>query len=361
MSTATASNHSRARRAHRRALGWSVAAILVGAMVAPLGGYIYVAQAQDEPAWEQNPRGETWRGVRQGDGGYTSASGPFTTNTLIEGGGENWRNARNGPVAGLTPWLMAVALLAIGLFHVFVGRNRLEEPRSGDRVQRWTGWERGLHWFTAVSFILMAITGVSLLFGRAVLIPVMGPEGFAAWAGLAKSAHNLLGPLFTVGVLLIVVTWMKHNIPNRTDIEWFKKGGGMFGKHASAGRMNGGEKVWYWFIATAGVVVCVTGLILDFPNFAQSRGVMQVSSLIHAVVSIGWIALAFGHVYIGTLGTEGALEGMTTGYVSEEWARQHHNLWLDEVKARAPAETPPSEDPAPGGGPAHGPAQRHPE
>ncbi|MEX0607302.1 MAG: formate dehydrogenase subunit gamma [Halofilum sp. (in: g-proteobacteria)] len=359
MSTVTVSNESRARRAHKRALGWSLVAILVGAVVAPLGGYVYVAQAQDEAAWEQNPRSETWRDAREGEGGYTSASGPFTTNTLIDGSGENWRQARNGPVAGLTPWLMAIALLAIGLFHIFFGRNRLEETPSGNRVKRWAGWERTLHWFTASTFIVLAITGLSLLFGRAVLIPLMGPEGFAAWAGVAKSTHNLIGPAFTVGVLLILVSWMRYNIPNRTDVEWFKKGGGLIGKgHASAGRMNGGEKAWFWFIATAGVVVCATGLILDFPNFQQSRGVMQLSSLIHAVVSIGWIALALGHVYIGTLGTEGALEGMTTGYVSEEWARQHHDQWLDEVKGQAGAT---EEEPVPGGGPAHGPAQRQPD
>ncbi len=360
MSKVTGSNESRTRRVHRRALGWSLVAILVGAVVAPLGGYVYVAQAQDEPAWQQNPRSETWTGAREGQGGYTSASGPFTTNVLIQGSGENWRQGRNGPVAGLTPWLIALAVLGIGLFHTFFGRNRLEERPSGNRVKRWAGWERALHWFTAITFIVLAITGLSLLFGRAVLIPLMGHEGFAAWAAVAKSSHNLVGPFFTVGVLLILVSWMKHNIPNRNDWEWFKKGGGLIGKgHASAGRMNGGEKVWFWFIATAGVVVCVTGLILDFPNFQQSRAVMQASSLIHAVVSIGWVALALGHVYIGTLGTEGAFEGMATGYVSEEWARQHHDLWLDEVKGHAGA--PPEEEPAPGGGPAHGPAQRPPD
>lgn len=354
-STATA---DRGRRAHRRAFGWSLAVILVGAMIAPLSGYVYVAHAQDESAF-QNPRGETWGEIRRSGEGYTSASGPYVVDNLIDSRGENWRNLRNGPVAGLTPWLMALSLLAIGLFHIFIGRNRIDGPLSGRKIKRWEGWERALHWFTAGSFIIMAITGLSLLFGRAVLIPVLGPEGFSAWATVSITLHNWLGPLFTVGVLLIVVAWMRHNVPTRTDLEWFKKGGGMIGKgHASAGRMNGGEKVWYWFIATAGVAVCVTGLILDFPNFQQSREVMQVSNLIHAVLSIAWIALAFGHAYIGTGGTEGALEGMTTGYVSEEWAKQHHDLWYEEVKARGD-ETPTREEPAPGG-PAHGPAQRSP-
>lgn len=361
MSTATA-NGEGARKAHGRALGWSLVAILVGAMVAPLGGYVYVAYAQEEgPAWQgQNPRGETWRGARQGSPGYTSASGPYTTNSFVANGGENWRNTRNGPVATYTPWVMALSLLAIGLFHIVVGRSRLEGPRTGRRVQRWAAWERALHWFTATTFILMAITGLSLMFGRAVLIPVLGAQGFSAWATFSMGLHNFLGPLFTVGVLLIIIVWIKDNIPNRVDLEWFRKGGGMFGgEHPSAGRMNGGEKVWFWFVVIGGGIVCVTGLILDFPNFGQSREVMQLSNVLHAVVGIIWIAIAFGHIYIGTAGTEGAVEGMTTGYVSEEWARQHHDLWLEQVKAREGTAPPATEEPAPGG-PAHGPAQRSP-
>lgn len=369
--TTTSRDQRQAKRghaAHRRALIISALVIVLGAMVAPLSGYVYeafAANAQETQegatGWsEQNPRAQTWTGARSGTSGSVSIQGPYITNELIQNGGENWRNLRNGPVAGITPWLMAVALVAIGLFHIFVGRNRIEGERSGRKVLRWRTWERVLHWFTAITFIIMAITGLSLLFGRAVLIPLLGHEGFAVWATAAKVLHNWIGPFFTAGVLLIIVSWIKDNIPNRTDLEWFKKGGGMVGGHASAGRMNGGEKVWFWFIATFGVAVCVTGLILDFPNFAQSRGVMQVSNLIHAVVSIAWIALAFGHIYIGTAGTEGAFEGMATGYVSEEWAKQHHDLWFEEIQSGQRSAGEGDQEPAPGG-PAHGPAQRHPD
>lgn len=360
MGTASVDSKGRARSVHRRAMLWSLALILVGTLVAPLGGYVYVAYAQEEEsaAW-QNPRGESWRDARQGNEGYTSASGPYVTNNLIQNGGENWRNLRNGPVASYMAWLMAVALLAIGAFYLLVGRNRLDEPRSGRKVLRWRGWERTLHWFTAISFILMAITGLSLLYGRAVLIPLLGHTGFAAWAEFAKVLHNLLGPLFTVAVLLLIISFIKDNIPNRTDIEWFKKGGGMGKQHASAGRMNGGEKVWFWFIVIGGGAVCITGLILDFPGLGQTRETMQVANLIHAVAGIAWIGLAFGHIYIGTLGTEGAFEGMATGYVSEEWAREHHDLWYEEVR-KSGGTSRPEAGPQPGGGPVTGPARQRP-
>ncbi len=355
MSTAEPHREGRARASHRRAMIWSLALILVGAMVAPLTGYVYVAFADEgAAAWETNPRAETWRDVREGEGGYTAASGPYVTNNLIQNGGENWRNLRNGPVAGLTPWLMAIALVGIGLFHAIHGPNRLDKQPSGRKVLRWRTWERGLHWFTAISFIVMAITGLSLLFGRAVLIPLMGHAGFAAWAEFSKGLHNFLGPLFTAGVLVMIIAWVRYNIPSRVDLDWFRKGGGMGSQHASAGRMNGGEKVWFWFIVIGGGAVCITGLILDFPGFGQDRGVMQWASIIHAVVGIAWVALAFGHIYIGTAGTEGAFEGMATGYVSEEWAAEHHDLWLDELRRENRIERPPSETgEAPSGGRPH--------
>lgn len=324
-----------------RSMVLSLIVILAGAMIAPLGGYLYVgiAGAQEQEAasgWqgEANPRSEYWRQVRESNEGITTASGP-EAGVLMQDGGQNWRQLRNGPIAGIGGWFLPIVLLLIGAFFLIVGRNKVEKPLSGARLQRWTLAERTLHWVTAGLFILLAITGLSLLFGRAVLIPLMGPEGFAAWAGAAKLLHNLGGPFFAVCIALIIIAWIRHNIPNRTDLDWFKAGGGMTGKHASAGRMNGGEKLWFWFIATVGTAVCVSGLVLDFPNIFVERGTMQWANVIHAILAIGWIGLFFGHAYIGTLGTEGALEGMTTGTVSAEWAEQHHDLWYQEVKGSA--------------------------
>lgn len=371
MTTTSTQPNKRARRAHGRAILWSLVAILVGAMLAPLSGYVYVAMVDDAVAadvneeaqarsWQDtNPRAETWRDAREGTGGYTSASGPYVTNNFMQNGGENWRNLRNGPVAGIVPWIMALSLLAIGGFHAIHGPNRLEQ-RSGRKILRWQTWERVLHWFTAISFILLAITGLSLLFGRAVLIPLFGHAGFSVWADVSKVVHNFIGPVFTAAVLVMIIAWVRHNIPNKTDLEWFRKGGGMGAEHASAGRMNGGEKLWFWFIVIAGGAVCITGLILDFPGLGQDRGTVQVANLIHAVVGMFWIALAFGHIYIGTAGTEGAFEGMATGYVDEQWAKEHHDLWLEELKREGRIERPPEQSgtaSAPGpGAPASGPS-----
>ncbi len=328
--------NERAKRRHARIMIWTAVIIVFGAMFLPLTGYLYVdlVSAEAANAEQTNPRANYWRAVREGNAGYVASQGPYTTNTLVQNGGQNWRQVRNGPIATYGPWLLAIVVLAIGIFHISTsGGIKLGQPRSGKTVLRWTLGERVLHWYTAILFIILAVSGLSLLFGKAVLIPLLGKAGFAAWANLAMTVHNYLGPFFVVGVLLEVLWWIRHNIPNATDMKWFAKGGGFVGSgHPPAGRMNGGEKVWFWIIATVGVAVCVTGLILNFPNFEQTRETMQLASTIHAITGMIWVAVALGHIYIGTAGSEGSLEAMTTGRVSSEWAKQHHDQWYEEVK-----------------------------
>src|SRR5216684_327402 len=324
--------HQRRKRAMHRAL----LVMLALTLVLPLAGYLYVGSvaAQASAEKQTNPRADYWREVRKGMSGYTSVTGPETS-VLIQSGGEEYRELRNGPVVNVAGVVLPLVLLAIGLFFVWRGKIKLEHGRSGQVVERWSLPERVMHWYTATLFVILAVTGLSLLHGRTVLIPLFGLEGFAAYAQFAKSFHNYLGPFFVVGVLLIVVSWIKYNLPAKEDLVWFKKGGGIVGnEHPSAGRANAGEKGWFWIICTVGLGVGLTGLILDFPIFNQTRGVMQVSQLLHAVLAIGWIAVFFGHVYIGTIGTEGALEGMATGYVDVNWAKQHHDLWYEELKKR---------------------------
>jgi formate dehydrogenase subunit gamma len=188
-----------------------------------------------------------------------------------------------------------------------------------------------------------------MLIGRVVLIPLLGKEGFALWAQASITIHNVIGPVFSVGIVLMIVMWIWHNIPNAVDVQWFKQGGGVIGKaHPSAGRMNGGEKLWFWLVTLAGLVVCITGLLMVAPSYGiaipawlnflplveGSRGQMQQANLVHAILSLGWAAIAVGHIYIGTAGTEGAFEGMSTGYVSTEWAKQHHDLWYEQMEAK---------------------------
>ena len=332
MTTSTNTAGIGRKRRYARVALLSVVVMFALAAVLPLTGYVYVAiqSANAQSVQDTNPRSNMWRAIRDGNAGYSAVRGA-ESGVLIQDG-NNWRQLRNGIVANYGGWFLFLVLIAIMLFFAMRGSVALDNGRSGVKVKRWNGFERFLHWGTAILFMILAVTGLSLLFGRAVLIPLMGGKGFAIWADIAMGLHNRLGPVFSVGVLLMIVLWMRHNIPNATDIKWFFSGGGIIGRaHPDAGFANGGEKVWFWLICTVGVAVVISGFVLDFPNWwGTSRADMQLASLIHGACSVVWIAVWFGHAYIGTIGSEGSLEAMTTGYVDENWARQHHNLWLDE-------------------------------
>ena len=326
-------------RKSRRSIAFiSVVLIAILSLAAPFSGLLLLGDNVAVAAEEVNPRADYWREVREGERGYTTVSGQ-ETGVLINDNGQDWRRWRNGVVATYMPYILLAVLVALTAYHLLHGQNKIDEPLSGKKVLRWQFYERFLHFSVAGIFILLAISGLSLLFGRAVLIPVVGKDAFAVYADFAKDVHNYLGPIFSALLAAIIILWLPRNLFKPEDWDWLKSWGGLFGsgKHPSAGFMNGGEKIWFWILCTVGVAVCISGLVLDFPNFQQERETMQVANIVHGILSIGWIAVALGHIYIGTLGTEGALEGMATGYVSEEWARQHHNLWLEEVKQQ-PAE-----------------------
>lgn len=359
------------RQRYWRITLWSVVLVVVGAMALPLSGYLYVglsdAYAQSG-ADDTNPRANYWRAVREGQPGsgaggtsYSSVTGrPMPgsdalwlnreADNLISGSAQNWRQIRNRVIAVYGGWILFGLIVVMLHFYAIRGKIKLEDGRSGARILRWTAWERFVHWTTAVSFLVLAVTGLSLLFGRSILIPIMGPEGFAAWAAVAMYLHELVGPwIFTPAVAILLSMWLVHNLPERGDLEWWLKGGGIIGKsHPSSGRVNSGEKLWFWFIATVGVACIVTGVILAFPlEWDQTRSTMQLSSVIHGVAALLWIGFWMGHAYIGTVGTEGALEGMTTGYVDANWAKQHHDRWYEEVADTAePAAEKPAGDAA---------------
>jgi len=294
------------------------------------------AGSQQEKAFDNgNPIANYWRSVRQGDAGITTQSGPYSTNTLIQNGGENWRQIRNGIIANYGGWLLAIMLGLIAIFFSVRGRIHLEEGYSGKRILRFTLWQRIVHWYTALTFIVLGLTGLVMMFGRALLIPLFGKDAFSTIAEVSKILHNYTGPLFIVAVLMLIVTFIAGNMIRKGDWAWFSDGGGMKkGKHASAGRYNIGEKLWFWLASIAGIAIVITGVILDFPGFGQTREMMQWSQVIHASVAMVFIAVSFGHIYIGTLGTEGAIDAMSKGHVDANWARQHHDRWYQEMERK---------------------------
>lgn len=327
------SSRKKHRHCFRNSPAWVLMGLLVTILLIPLPGYLLSdrAIAQTGAVQEQNPQASFWREVRRGAEGYSAVSGQ-ERNVLIQNGGENWRALRNGPIAVYGAWLVAGVVLVAGLVHLIKGQQKIESGRSGLTIARWTAFERVMHWYVALLFVTLAVTGLSLLYGRNVLIPIMGKDGFAAYAQVAKMIHDYVGPLFSVGVILMILRWFRDNLPIKADFEWAKTAGGMWGHgHPPAGKANAGEKLMFWQFVVTGLALVATGFVLDFPNFGQSREVMQWSHVIHAVAAIIAIVTAMGHMYMALLGVEGAMEGMIGGRVDTNWAKQHHDLWYKEM------------------------------
>jgi formate dehydrogenase subunit gamma len=257
---------------------------------------------------------------------------------LIQPGGRTWDYFHQIVLRwiGAIAIIGTVAVLAVAYF--WLGRIRIAAGRAGRTILRFKAFERAAHWLTAVSFVVLGITGLNITFGKVLLLPLIGPEAFSVFSQYAKYTHNFVSFAFVLGLALIVVIFIRDNMPDRSDIAWFKQGGGFIkSKHAPAGRFNAGEKLVFWGALGAGVAVVASGFLLLFPFYITNIFGMQIAQVVHAIIAMLFIALILGHIYIGTLGMEGAFEAMWTGEVDYNWAKEHHDLWLEEQLAKGRA------------------------
>ena len=293
------------------------------------------AKAQQKQQVEQPLNNQPlWKEIRSGVPQLTSIRGP-ETNVLIQPQGETWRALRNGWVSVWAGWALVAMLAVIALFYMTRGTLQLHTPKTGRNLRRFTAWERSIHWATAISFSILAISGLIIVFGKNLLLPLIGYTLFSWLAILAKNLHNFVGPLFVVCVILLFFTFVRDNLWRAHDFTWIRRFGGLFGdKDVPSGKFNGGEKLWFWGgLLVCGVIVSASGLILDFPNFAQTRSTMQIANIVHLAVASLFMVVGLGHIYMGTIGMAGAYDAMRTGYVDEAWAKEHHEYWYNDIKA----------------------------
>lgn len=258
------------------------------------------------------------------------------SSVLMQPAGRDWREFRNVTLRWIGGVVIIGMLAVVVIFYLTRGMVRLESGRSGRTIVRFNTFERLVHWMTATCFIILAVSGLNITFGRPLLLPLIGFEMFSEWSQWAKYAHNYLSFPFTIGVVLIFLMWIGGNIPNKVDLEWIKRGGGLFGHdHPPARRFNAGQKGIYWIVVIGGGLVAVTGYQLMFPFYVTGIEGMQIAQIIHSVVAVLFVAAMLAHIYIGTIGMEGAFEAMGSGEVDVNWAREHHSLWLGEQMARS--------------------------
>lgn len=318
---------------------------------------------------------DLWRGLRFDEAQIsTQARGPAAT-TLIQDRGMWWLEFRHGPLITYGSWLLLGTIVLLAVFYLLRGRVRIDGPKTGRKIERFKFVERMGHWILAGSFLILGLTGLITLMGRKFLIPAFGHDAFSTLAIGAKWVHDNVAWAFILGLVMVFVMWVVHNLPDRTDIMWILRGGGLFGGgHPDAKKFNAGQKIVFWSVIVLGTSIAVSGLSLLFPfewhlfgpTFAKlndwglpqmlgfgplpsdlsPQAEMQYSQLWHAIVAFVLMAVILGHIYIGTLGMEGAFDAMGSGMVEEQWAKEHHNLWVAEVKERegaAPKSATPAE------------------
>ena len=306
---------------------------------------------------------DVYRALRYGSADVTVSSRGPAASVLIQDGGMWWLNFRTGPLREYGTYALIGMLGIVLLFFLIRGKIRIDGEKTGRTITRFSGFERFGHWLFAFSFLVLGLTGLLTLYGRDVLIPVIGKDGFAVIAQGCKWLHNNLSWAFMLGLIIVTANWIVHNIPNRADLKWLAAGGGLFTKdsHPPARKFNAGQKIIFWACVLLGVSISLSGLSLLFPfelplfaktfAIANSTGIpqmfglnlpvqmspqeeMQYAQIWHVMVAYAFIAIIVAHIYLGSVGMEGAFDAMGNGEVEEQWAREHHSLWLEEVQAR---------------------------
>ena len=345
------------------------------AMGGPPAGFVAPAEPKADESNAQRAKSQPgnnapfWRAVREsGVAKGTSSLPGAEKGVLIQefvqypgsrltNAGEAWRQVRNVWIIPYGGSLVVITLLALALFHYTKGPLGGHVPNTGRKIERFTYFERAAHWSNAITFCVLAISGLVMAFGKFLLLPLIGGALFGWLSYALKTAHNFAGPLFAVSLVIVFVTFVRDNFPNAADMRWLAKGGGLFGgEEPASGRFNAGEKVIFWGgVFALGIVVVASGLVLDklIPGMAYLRGDMQIAHMIHAVATLLMVAMFLGHIYLGSVGMKDAFRAMKTGQVDEGWAKEHHALWYEDIRAgRVPAQRTP---PVGQGGPAVAP------
>ena len=314
----------------------------------------YATQTNAERAKVQpGNNAPVWRQVSAGVTGFASLPYPEAGNLIqpfvqypgsrVTNAGEAWRQVRNDWIIPYGGSLLIIAVGALAIFYMRKGAIALHEAPTGRMIERFTPFERSAHWANAIAFSILAISGLVMAFGKFFLYPVLGGTLYGWLTYLLKNLHNFAGPLFAVSLVIVIVTFVRDNLPAKGDLNWLLKVGGILTEHqVKSGRFNAGEKVVFWGgVFLLGLIVVASGLMLDklIPGLVYERSTMQITHMVHAVATVLMMSMFALHIYLGTIGMDGAYDGMKTGYVDETWAKEHHELWYDDVKAgRIPAQ-----------------------
>ena len=277
-----------------------------------------------------------WRAFRGGDpNDVNQALAARPEGAVFTSTGQHWRSLRENYIRKYSGWFPVGVIGVLLLYHLIKGKMRIAGGRSGKTIPRFNINQRVAHWFMASVFIILALTGLIILLGRPLIAPYLGKEVNSILTSASMQGHNLFGPLFALALLWMFIKFVRGNFFRMVDLKWIAKLGGFFGGHVSSGQFNFGEKSWFWMVILVGIVMSVTGILLEFPWLVEDLRWLQLSTILHAIGAILLITVSIGHIYVGTIGMEGSIDSMLKGEVDENWAKEHHDLWYEEVTGKS--------------------------
>jgi formate dehydrogenase subunit gamma len=221
--------------------------------------------------------------------------------------------------------IIALALLGLFGYYAWRGPIGLHGKPTGRLIQRFSDLDRAVHWTIAISFVLLALSGLIITFGKYVLLPVFGYTLFSWLAILAKNLHNFVAPVFFVSLPVFIVLFIRDNLPKMYDFQWIKVFGGMLSKSGARcrrGASTPARKALFWGPGVlfqrravpvgggAALPEFRAGTRHDAERQRGARGLRPARD-----------RMACFHIYLGTIGMKGAYDAMRTGYVDEPGRR----------------------------------------
>ena len=200
-----------------------------------------------------------------------------------------------------------------------------------DRIERYTGSQRTAHWVTAISFLVLTLSGLALF--HPAMSWLANLLGGGQWN---RILHPFIGVLWLLVFARFALPLMGSNVITGADLKWLARGRRVLAHDASGippvGRYNGGQKVLYWVLLLGMLVLLASGVVIWEPYFAEQFTVEQrrIAVLAHALTA--WVLILSIIVHVtASIWTAGSLTAMIRGKVSRAWAKHHHPGWYREV------------------------------
>lgn len=210
-------------------------------------------------------------------------------------------------------------------------KHELRDVEGNRLIVRYTANERSNHWITAITFVLLALSGLAMFH------PAMSWLYFVLGGGQwTRILHPFVGVVMFLSFLVLTLRFWHHNYLDKNDVQWLKQPRDVFGNHEEnlpeVGRYNAGQKLLFFVMVACLFLLLASGIVIwrRYFSFYFPIGIIRLASVVHAVAAFVLIVGIIVHIY-AAIWVKGSVGAMTRGTVTYGWARKHHPRWFREI------------------------------